>query len=166
MNFETVLTYVVLVLIVILAAIILNGIESYNKKNESKMSFMEGINLTGLPIVSFKIDDKVYNFLLDTGSDLSVINSTVLNKLTNTLVNKKCSISGMEGNSQEVGFTRIKLSYKNISFEEEFQTVNMDAAFNNIKQNYGVSIIGILGSEFFRRNKYVLDFKDLIAYLK
>ena len=42
----------------------------------------------------------------------------------------------------------------------------MKEAFGNIKKETGVTIHGILGSDFFTRYKYVLDFDKLIFYKK
>ena len=37
----------------------------------------------------------------------------------------------------------------------------MDEAFNSVKAETGVMIHGILGSNFFTRNKYIIDFDSL-----
>ena len=43
---------------------------------------------------------------------------------------------------------------------------NLDKPFSNIKQESGVIIHGILGNNFFKRNKSILDFEELKAYFK
>ena len=163
---ETVLAYVTILLIIILVAVVVNGIEEHNKKEKSKMSFMESMNLTGIPIVTFFSNDNKYNFILDTGANYSVINSSELANMKYTQSHLSTNVIGMEGNSQKVGFVTIDLEYKDNKFTEDFQIINMDAAFTKIKQESGASICGILGSEFFKNHKYILDFKDLIAYIK
>ena len=166
MNFETVLTYAVLLLFVILVAIVYNGIEEYNRKNETKMSFMESMDLTGIPVVTFINNGKKFNFLLDTGANYSVINSSTLNDIKYTSSSMTSKLFGMEGNAQEVNFATINLEYKNNKFTDDFQVVDMGAAFDKVKQSSGVTVCGILGSEFFRKYKYILDFNNLIAYIK
>jgi hypothetical protein len=44
--------------------------------------------------------------------------------------------------------------------------VDLKDAFDNIKSEHGVTIYGILGSDFLSKYKYILDFKDNIAYIK
>ena len=56
--------------------------------------------------------------------------------------------------------------YKDQKFEEEFSITDLDGAFDIIKKENGVQIHGILGSKFFEKYKYILDFKELIAYIK
>lgn len=166
MIFENSLIYLVILLFTIISAIICNGIEEYKNKNKTKMSFMESMDLTGLPIVTFLIDNKKYNFLLDTGANYSVINSSLIDDITHTKIDKQSSVIGMEGNAVISNFIDIILTYKNKKFQESFQVINMDSAFNKIKKESGVAICGILGSEFFRRYNYILDFKELIVYSK
>ena len=55
---------------------------------------------------------------------------------------------------------------KNQEFEEEFSIADLDKAFRIVREESGVQIHGILGSRFFEKYKYVLDFKDYIAYVR
>ena len=75
-------------------------------------------------------------------------------------------ITGMEGNPIESPVVEMELSYRDNVYKEEFQVVDMSAAFGAIKQESGVVLNGILGNSFFTKYRYVLDFKDLIAYSK
>ena len=130
------------------------------------MSFREAMDLTELPIVTFYIGDKKLNFLLDTGANTSIIDSTSLEEVSYEKTNYCRSVTGMEGNSIETPVVVINLSYRDKVYTEEFQSVDMSAAFGAIKQESGVIVNGILGNAFFTKYRYVLDFKDLIAYSK
>ena len=72
---------------VLVLAIIINGIEDYCKqKNRINMSFKEAMDLVELPVVTFYNGDKKFNFLLDTGATISVINSNILDNFTHEKV--------------------------------------------------------------------------------
>ena len=58
------------------------------------------------------------------------------------------------------------MSYKDKDYEYPYVMQDMKAAFGSIKKETGVTIHGILGAKFFNEFKYVLDFKELIAYSK
>jgi hypothetical protein len=58
----------------------------------------------------------------------------------------------------------MELGYINNKFISNFQVTNMDKAFDCIKQESGVMIHGILGTAFFEKYKYIIDFEKLIAY--
>ena len=155
-----------LVFMVLIIIFIVNTIENVRAKRRNSISFKEAMDLVEIPVVTFYNGDKKLNFLLDTGSNNSIINESAISDLKYEECNSKVSTIGMEGNKSESNVCIIKLNYKNNTFKDEFSVINMDSAFSTIKQESGVQIHGILGSKFFEKYKYVLDFKELIAYIK
>lgn len=162
-----VLKIVIILLAVILLAIIINGAEDYCKqKKRENMSFREAMDLVELPVVTFYNKDTKLNFLLDTGSDLSYINKSVLSSLEYEEGNESRNIISVGGNSQSLGCCDMTVTYRNQKFVDRFYISDLDEAFGAIKAETGVQIHGILGSKFFAKYKYILDFEDLIAYSK
>ena len=115
--------FLVILLIVGAFAIVVNGIEDHNRKES--MSFREAIDLVGLPIVTFYQGDRKYNFLLDTGANLSVINQATLENIEHTLLEKAGNLYGVDGINREVSFATVDLVYKSNSYTEEFQVLDM-----------------------------------------
>ena len=58
------------------------------------------------------------------------------------------------------------ISYKEQDFTSDFCVMDLSAAFDNVKNESGVTVHGILGNSFFTKYKYVLDFDELVAYNK
>lgn len=143
-----------------------NSIFNQRKKNKSKMSFRESMDLTSLAVVTFLNDGKKLNFLLDTGSDNSIINEAILDDVWYELSDKVIDVHGMEGNPLECKHCIMELTYKDIKFNIEPSIVDLSDIVGTIKQTSGVSIHGILGSNFMREYKYILDFVTLEAYIK
>lgn len=162
-----VLKIVIILLAVVLLAIIINGVEDYCKqKKRENMSFREAMDLVELPVVTFYNKNTKLNFLLDTGSDLSYINKSVLSSLEYEEGNESRNIISVGGNSQSLGCCDMIVAYKNQKFVDRFYISDLDEAFEAIKAETGVQIHGILGSKFFAKYKYILDFENLIAYSK
>lgn len=136
------------------------------KDNKDVISFGPGFALTELPIISLYQGENHFNFLLDTGSNDSIIDSNILNKLEYDMSDKQNSLIGMEGNKEVVSICNITLSYNGVDFPYEYNIRDMSAAFGSIKTESGVTLHGIIGSKFFNKYKYVLDFESLIAYAK
>ena len=153
-----VLEIIGIMLAVIILSIIINGVENYCKQSKRvNMSFKEAMDLVELPVVTFFNGKKKLNFLLDTGSNISQINSSVLPLLDYKKIDgKDMDVMGIEGNKVNTKFCEIN----------EFCIHNLDEAFAIIKEESGVQIHGILGSLFFQKYKYILDFNSLIAYNK
>lgn len=153
----------------ILAIVIILGvftIADIKNKNKKTISFKESMDLTELPIITFSNNNTKLNFLLDTGSNISHINSSILNKLNFTTLNREISTVGFTGEIVDSAFCKMELEYKGKIYEDDFSITNLDDAFGVIKQESGVQIHGILGSKFFERYKYILDFSKLEAYTK
>ena len=128
------------------------------------MSFQNSMDLAELPVVTFHQKNTKINFLLDTGSNNCIIDSNFLSNIEHTPLDSKTNILGLEGNSQKARVCSITMSYKDRNYEFPYVIQDMSAAFSAIKKDTGVTIHGILGSKFFNEYKYVLDFKELIAY--
>lgn len=131
-----------------------------------KMSFKESLDLADLPIITFYNNNKKINLLLDTGANLSIINKGVLPQYTHTEIEGSGTTSGIDGVSREVSFASLNLYYGDKKFEETFQVLDMQSAIDKIKTTTGVTMMGILGNNFFKKYRYVLDFDKLIAYSK
>lgn len=163
-----IISILILALVMIIIASIVNIIIEKKKEREkeiSKISFKESLDLTELPIITLMNNNKKLNFLLDTGSNISYINNSLLPLLDYEKIEKEMDIIGIEGNKMNSQFCKLSVSYKNQLFEEEFSTADLEKAFNIIKQESGVQIHGILGSKFFEKYKYVLNFKECVAYI-
>lgn len=163
MIFETIIIIVIWVMLLIIS---INSLYQHDKKNKSKISFKESMDLTELPVITFTNNDIKLNFLLDTGSNNSFINKSILNMLDYKELNGASNIIGFEGNKIENSICEMKIGYKDYVFDTTFNIADLDASFNVIKQEDGVQLHGILGSLFFQKYKYVLDFQSLIAYMK
>lgn len=153
-------------LLVVAALIIAGAVRSNRKKNSSRISFRESMDLTDLPVITFQCADRKLNFLLDTGSTLSYINKSVVEGLPHEKTGTASEMVGIEGNRIVTECCWLTVSYRNQKFHEEFSAADLDKAFNAVKQETGVQIHGILGSRFFEKYQYVLDFKELAAYIK
>ena len=159
--------YIIILIIIALIAYTVNKVETSKKEINSRMSFKESLDLTELPIVTFYQGDKKLNFMLDSGSNLSIIDINAVNnlKLEYVKLNKVNSILGINGETRDAGFVNLKFYYKHLKFDYDFQYLDLSNVVDSLKQD-GVTIHGILGNQFFTKYKYVLDFNDLIAYSK
>lgn len=133
------------------------------------MSFKEALDLTELPIVTFHNGKRKVNFLLDTGSNASYFNTKDIEKLEKYEITDKVSSGIVTGSSiieDTHGYIRIPLEYRSNIYSDDFILYDLSDSFNEIKKGSGVSIHGILGNQFFTKYKYVLDFDEMIAYMK
>lgn len=140
------------------------------KKDEPKtpMSFYESMKLVKLPIVTFKIGDEDINFMLDSGGMRSFIDSRVVDlfKLPHEASSESIAVYGITGNTMESRVVHMTMHYKDMEFKSDLIAQNLEGSMDQLKEEYGVRIHGMLGADFFEKYKYVLDFKNMIAYSK
>lgn len=157
---------IICVIILIITAAIITGILAGIKKKNSEISFREAMDLVELPVITFYNGDRKINFLLDTGSNISYLNKSVVSSLVVESTGEESNIIGIEGNKVNCKICKMIIRRKNQEFEEEFSIADLDKAFRIVREESGVQIHGILGSRFFEKYKYTLDFKDYIAYVR
>ena len=160
-----VLEVISIMLAVIILSIIINGIEDYCKQSKRiSISFKETMDLTGLPIITFKQGENKLNFILDTGAVSSIIDSRVLDKLQYTEIEGKSIGYGVDGVEHHMDRVGIVLTYKGKDYPDVFRVLDMSASFDALKRDSGVTVHGLLSSTFFERYKYVLNYNELVAY--
>jgi len=145
----------------ILCVIFINNIQ---QREKTRISFKEGLDLTELPIVTFICNNKKLHFLLDTGSNISYINKGVLKEIPHKDIGKVSSVMGIENSGIVAHHYSIDIGYKDNKFTEVFGAVDLSATFDAMEKENGIRVHGILGSKFFEKYKYILDFKELAAY--
>lgn len=152
---------------VVTVAFTANYFENKIRKERSKISFKESLDLTQIPVITLQEEDTKLNFLLDSGSSDSYISGSAARMLIGTPVDTDYTYTTSTG----LGTTSKKidsiLRYKENGFRVSlYINDDLDNSFNTIKKDSGVKIHGILGSDFLKEHKYVLDFAELVAYHK
>lgn len=133
---------------------------------KASMSFREGLNLTGFPLVTFTNNNKVFAFLLDTGSNVSLINESALESMSYEEDESEIDLYGLDGIERTGKIIISYLTYESVSYKAHFVVTDLTPTFSQIKREHGVMLHGILGSDFFKAYEYILDFDKLIAYSK
>lgn len=154
----------VIVLLITLTSIltIWHILRNYNVVH---IPFKESMDLINLPVVTFINNNTKLHFLLDTGSDDSFITSSVVDLLDIKSNDSKISnIQTGGGIISSRGRVTLDISYLDSSYENTFIVSDLDSSFKNIADSRGIQVHGIIGSLFFRRYGYKLDFKKLAAY--
>ena len=150
--------------------LIFNIVRDELKKEKTKISFKESLDLVELPVITFMNNNKKLNLLIDSGSDISYLCSKVISELNLMSEEEKVElniITGIKSVDSICNKVKLNLSFKDNNFEEEFIILpELDQQFDNIKKENGVKIDGVLGNSFLSKYKYIIDYKDLSVYMK
>lgn len=164
-------TYLLIIVIICALVSTLYTILHYKTKlhrERTKLSIKESLELTSIPVITLYNDNKPFNFLLDTGSSESHIRSDIADKINGEVHDCAYSYIGSSGGDADAsGILETNLCHKGISFKATLiVNSNLNEAFDEVEKTRGVHIDGLLGSDFFKRHRYILDFAELVAYYK
>jgi len=140
-------------------------LQYYNKWKIKKLSIniKECLEKSGFPLIPITSNNKSMYFLADTGCDVSTLDSKYLDQLDVELLDEKGKMFGIEGNAAEVGYCKFKFAYKEYPMTGKFQTQLLDS-LNFFYEQAGIIVVGILGSDFFKRHGFIINYDDLIIY--
>lgn len=153
-------------IVVIVLAVIINGIEEYNNKNTlAELSFADSMGRLDLPVITLTNNGQTFNFLIDTGASISVVDSVALDKLNYTKLNTVGDAYGIDGNVVKVSYVSMDLTNGDIAFTEQFQVMRLDA-FDNLRESDNLDLSGILGGSFLKALGCIIDFEKLALCTK
>lgn len=156
--------YIGIGIIVLLVVMGVYYVYTLYTKSKDVMSFKQSMELCDMPIVTFYIGDRKLNFVLDTGCVQSMLDADIIDKykLDINYTKETFEVWGANGKCSTDKMGVLGLYYNNKKFEETFVcSSTIKHTFSWLKQNKGVTVQGLLGSNFFNTYKYILDFNKL-----
>lgn len=148
--------FAILTLLIIILVIII-----YKKRRSiTIVSFKDSFEKSNLPIITLYNDCYALNFLIDTGSTFSCIDSNTLKYLHYSNTNAVREVVSVNGIS-ESPVILMTINDSEDCADELFTVVDMSTS-NSV--NDGVKIHGILGSTFCRKAKFIIDYSELSIY--
>lgn len=125
-------------------------------------NFKQSVELSGLAVITLYQNSKKYHFLVDTGSNVSHIHSGC-DIVIDSFEEGTDSVSGLSGDV-ECKKCNITLYHGKDKLAFVFRHSDMSFVCQGIKETYGVSIDGIIGTDFMSKYNYCIDFKEFVVY--
>lgn len=137
-----------------------------NDSKDLKISFKQALELTDLPIITLYQGSTKYNMLVDTGSNASYIEKTLVHKLEHTKSEVSKTIISSTSIEEDISTIDAEFTYKDHTLEVSLAVFDLKEAFSRIKKESGVQLHGILGTDVCTKYRYIIDFKDCLIYTK
>ena len=140
-------------------------------KNYNDVSIGDTLEKSGYAILTFTINRKRYNFLLDTGSAVNMIDTSALKRIVDSgyeLMPPEESyfISGIGGESKKAESYSLGIRYDKVAYRDSFVVKDLSTIFGTIYDQTGFKIDGLLGMPFFSKHQWVFDFEQNIVWIK
>lgn len=133
-----------------------------------KISIKESLDLCNLAVITMTNNSKRFNFMLDTGAVECLISKYALKQMQWSDLGQAIDSNGFNSATIETcPGAIVELSYKGKVFSADmFMSKSLDRTFSQIKKQTGVQLHGIIGNEFLKKYRYILDFDKLEVYTK
>ena len=124
-----------------------------------------GFPEVGLPLLIVKAQAKNLCFLLDTGSNINVLDKRVAEffQLSGRTVQQQQF--GIDGTLQTTDVVEMTFSLEEREYKADFSVMDLSSAFGKVEDETGIQIHGLLGCSFMEQQKWILDFENLTLCL-
>lgn len=123
-----------------------------------------GLRQIGLPLLIVKAQAKNLCFLLDTGSNINVLDRRVAEFFQLSGGTDKQRQFGIDGELQTTDVVELDFSLEEQEYKANFSVMDLSSAFGKVEEESGIQIHGLLGCSFMEQQKWILDFEKLCLY--
>lgn len=158
---------IIIVFIAILVIVVLTMIEYTKSKRFPSIAFDSIYESLELPIITLSNNGKEFNFLVDTGANMSIFNSAFIENLEfQPIQNAQGTMYGVDGSIRTIEYIRVIFTKGKDQFLEVFQLTNLQSAFGRIQQEHGIAIHGVLGNSFLDKYKCIIEYNNYCVRYK
>lgn len=119
----------------------------------------------GLPLLIVKAQAKNLCFLLDTGSNINVLDKRVAEFFQLQKSTDKQRQFGIDGTLQTSAVVELAFSLEEREYKADFSVIDLSSAFGKVEEESGIQIHGLLGCSFMEQHKWILDFEKLCLFI-
>lgn len=119
----------------------------------------------GLPLLIVKAQAKHLCFLLDTGSNINVLDRRVAEFFQLSESPTRQKQFGIDGTLKTSAVVEMAFSLEEREYKANFSVMDLSSAFGKVEEESGIQIHGLLGCSFMEQQKWVLDFEKLCLFI-
>ena len=135
-----------------------------NMQKNSNQYFRYTLSKTGLPLLIVQAQAKNLCFLLDTGSNINVLDRRVAEFFQLSGGTDKQRQFGIDGELQTTDVVELDFSLEEQEYKANFSVMDLSSAFGKVEEESGIQIHGLLGCSFMEQQKWILDFEKLCLF--
>ena len=124
-----------------------------------------GLPQVGLPLLIVIAQAKHLCFLLDTGSNINVLDKRVAEFFQLSGGTAQQQQFGIDGTLRTTNVVEMIFSLEEREYKADFSVMDLSSAFGNVEDETGIQIHGLLGCSFMEQQKWILDFENLTLCL-
>lgn len=118
----------------------------------------------GLPLLIVKAQAKNLCFLLDTGSNINVLDRRVAEFFQLSGGIAKQRQFGIDGELRMTDVVELVFFLEVQEYKANFSVMDLSSAFGKVEEESGIQVHGLLGCSFMEQQKWILDFEKLCLH--
>ena len=127
----------------------------------NKILLQKSLTQVGLPLILVKAQAQYLCFLLDTGSNINVLDKKVAEFFQLSGGTAQQQQFGIDGTLQTTDVVKLTFSLEEREYKADFSVMDLSSAFGKVEEESGIQIHGLLGCSFMEQQNWVLDFEKL-----
>ena len=151
----------ILIVSIILATLLFMGFVAYEADRlQGEFYEFQKHDIVDIPYVTIEIQGHSLNMIVDTGCGSSILHKPAAESLgiQYTESNKRTTLSALTHETIDMKNVFVDYELNGEKVRDEFILYDADA-FGNFDVMYGITIHGLLGTDFFNAHKCAVDFK-------
>lgn len=131
----------------------------------NKILLQKSLTQVGLPLILVKAQAQYLCFLLDTGSNINVLDKRVAEFFQLSGGTAQQQQFGIDGTLQTTDVVKLTFSLEEREYKADFSVMDLSSAFGKVEEESGIQIHGLLGCSFMEQQKWGLDFEKLCLFI-
>lgn len=127
-------------------------------EGDGKVDF---IAVSKVPVVEGTINGKQAFFIVDSGASLSVLDDNQSDYFKFLTSSSNIAAAGYGGVASFGNASNVKLTIGGKKFETDFKSQDLSKIVDLIRENDGVEISGIIGSDIMKDYHFIIDYSEL-----
>lgn len=131
-------------------------------EGDGKVDF---ITVNKVPVVEGTLNGKTAFFIVDSGASLSVLDDSQSDYFGFSTSKSNIAAAGYGGVASFGNAYDVKLTIGGKKFDTDFKSQDLSKIVDLIRENDGVEISGIVGSDIMKNYHFIIDYSDLTISL-
>ncbi|MEK6477941.1 aspartyl protease family protein [Catalinimonas sp. 4WD22] len=149
-----------LIIIIFLSAVCTSNLHAQQSDN----NYIEIVHMDRKPIVAAKINGKKTYLIVDTGSDISVLNiksSAYFGFFPSVNRDITYQLEGLNGEKKQLSWAKkLSVTLGDSEIKARFYTMDLSRLMTSVRNKTHINVQGIIGSDIMKKYDFRVDFKN------
>lgn len=134
------------------------------RAQQSDIKYIEIVHMDRKPIVAAKVNGKKTYLIVDTGSDISILNiesSEYFGFVPTINSDVTYRLEGLNGDKKQLSWAKkLSVTLGDSEIKTRFYTMDLSRLMSSVRNKTHITVQGIIGSDIMKKYDFRVDFKN------